>query len=350
MTDLKALFDPVRSRAPIPLEPMDGLRRRVRRRRNRRRALAAGLASVVLVGGLGVWQTTDGDGDATTEIRTADQPGEEQAAEPTFVLEERVRPPKGGRFDLRLGWASRGDERCAVVELSGGGRTSRTDACTGGPVDDVYATRFASIAGDVVLGWVEPDIEEWATDAVAVTYDSEPVRAFGGRRPFVFFTGTTAEVRIEAPFEDFRNPDLFLPLPRPEPGPNPDVDDLELTLEVTSTAVRSGGRLRTALLVRNPTNDPIPDPTCVVAGGYGIGLATPDEPEVFVASTGVTVECAGTARFLAGSRTSIPLRAFELAGQDGEPLRPGDYLAVLKLGAGAPDVDPVPVRVTEAEE
>lgn len=98
---------------------------------------------------------------------------------------------------------------------------------------------------------------------------------------------------------------------------------------LASDHVPSGETLASQLVVENPSDQAVVDADCSIGGGrYAIVPADDPEADVWVQ---VTVDCGGPYRMRPGFREESSGPDFPALTRYGDPLPPGEYLAVLEI-------------------
>lgn len=106
-----------------------------------------------------------------------------------------------------------------------------------------------------------------------------------------------------------------------------DFDGLTIRLEFDQTTVVSGEVLNSTLVVENPTTEVVTDTDCRIgAGAYALVPADDPDAEAWLQPT---VDCGGHFDMSPGFADRWDGPGFIAANKFGEPLPPGEYLAVL---------------------
>lgn len=106
-------------------------------------------------------------------------------------------------------------------------------------------------------------------------------------------------------------------------------DALAISVVLASDHVHSGDTLGSRLVVQNPSDKTVVDKDCsIVAGRYAIVPVDDPQADVWVQ---ITVDCGGPYRMKPGFREESSGPDFPAHTKHGEPLPPGDYLAVLEI-------------------
>lgn len=102
-----------------------------------------------------------------------------------------------------------------------------------------------------------------------------------------------------------------------------------ISVELASVHVTSGETLASSLVVENPSAKTVIDPDCSIGGGrYALVPVDDPDAEVWVQ---VTVDCGGPNRMEPGYREESSGPDFPAHTKYGDPLPPGEYLAVLEV-------------------
>lgn len=119
----------------------------------------------------------------------------------------------------------------------------------------------------------------------------------------------------------------------PEPAPSASgrdrFDPLSLSLEFATTTVEAGAELPTRALLENDSTEVVVDPACMIAEGR-YALVPIDQPEEELWVRPMT-DCGGPHRMPPGYREEFDGPLFFARTAGGEPLPPGEYLAVLDI-------------------
>lgn len=111
-----------------------------------------------------------------------------------------------------------------------------------------------------------------------------------------------------------------------KPGP---FDALAISVVLESDHVQSGDTLRSRLVVENASDKAVIDEDCSIGGGrYAIVPVDDPQADVWVQ---VTVDCGGPFRMKPGFREESSGPDFPAHTKYGDPLPPGEYLAVLEI-------------------
>jgi hypothetical protein len=100
-------------------------------------------------------------------------------------------------------------------------------------------------------------------------------------------------------------------------------------LELRSTTVQQGKTLRSRFILENNSPDAVVDPACVIAEGR-YALVPVDEPDAELWVRPFT-DCVGPVRYPPGYRDEYNGPDFYARTKYGDPLPPGEYLAVLDI-------------------
>jgi hypothetical protein len=106
-------------------------------------------------------------------------------------------------------------------------------------------------------------------------------------------------------------------------------DSLSISLRLHSTTVQQGETLRSRVFIENNSPDAVVDPDCVIAEGR-YALVPVDQPDAELWVRPMT-DCGGPFRMAPGFRTEHDGPDFYARTKYGEPLPPGEYLAVLDI-------------------
>ena len=106
-------------------------------------------------------------------------------------------------------------------------------------------------------------------------------------------------------------------------------DSLSISLRLRSTTVQQGKTLRSRAIIENNSSDPVVDPACVIAEGR-YALVPVDQPDAELWVRPLT-DCGGPFRMPPGYRDEYDGPDFFARTKYGEPLPPGEYLAVLDI-------------------
>lgn len=120
-------------------------------------------------------------------------------------------------------------------------------------------------------------------------------------------------------------------------------DDLTIELRLESTEVEAGGQIESEVLIRNDSDRPVTDPGCLLYAPR-FALVPEDDPDAELWGA-IVVDCSGPATMHPGEDERASGPTFRAADKYGEPLPPGDYLAVMDLERRRQDIV-VPVTVT----
>ncbi len=138
--------------------------------------------------------------------------------------------------------------------------------------------------------------------------------------------------------------------PKPAPskregeGPARRFDRLTMSLELRSDHVAPGGKIPSMVSVRNDTRRPVTDPSCLLAS-YSFALLPAESPNGELWGQ-VIVDCSGKFVMKRGYVNAYKGPTFVAADKYGEPLPPGDYVAVMEIRQRSERfVQPVTVRV-----
>jgi hypothetical protein len=132
-------------------------------------------------------------------------------------------------------------------------------------------------------------------------------------------------------------PDTSEPIrPRPQATHSPTqaaspqpLDRLSIEFVLGSDTVVTGGSLKTFLDVENNTNMTIVDRACWLGAGR-FGLIPVDDPGADLWQS-VTVDCGGPFRMKPGFIDRFSRPQIQATNMTGDPLPPGEYLAVLEI-------------------
>lgn len=106
-------------------------------------------------------------------------------------------------------------------------------------------------------------------------------------------------------------------------------DALAISVVLASDHVQSGETLGSRLVVENPSDKTVIDTDCSIGGGrYAIVPVDDPDADVWVQ---VTVDCGGPYRMKPGHREESSGPDFPAHTKYGDPLPPGEYLAVLEI-------------------
>jgi hypothetical protein len=106
-------------------------------------------------------------------------------------------------------------------------------------------------------------------------------------------------------------------------------DALAVSVVLPSTRVSSGKTLHSRLIVENPSRTTVVDPACHIAEGrYALVPVTDPDAELWVRPL---TDCGGPYRMQPGFRDEWLGPAFPAHTKFGDPLAPGEYLAVLEI-------------------
>jgi hypothetical protein len=121
-------------------------------------------------------------------------------------------------------------------------------------------------------------------------------------------------------------------LGRSEPGPATEpqrFDALAISVVLRSDQVPSGETLESRLIVENPSDTTVIDPDCSIGGGrYAIVPVDDPDADVWVQ---IVVDCGGPYSMKPGYREESSGPDFPAHTKYGDPLPPGEYLAVLEI-------------------
>ena len=106
-------------------------------------------------------------------------------------------------------------------------------------------------------------------------------------------------------------------------------DSLFISLRLRSTTVQQGKTLRSRFIIENNSPDSVVDPACVIAEGR-YALVPVDQPDSELWVRPLT-DCVGPFRMPPGYRDEHDGPNFFARNKYGEPLPPGEYLAVLDI-------------------
>ena len=106
-------------------------------------------------------------------------------------------------------------------------------------------------------------------------------------------------------------------------------DALSFSLRLDSRHLTSGSTVRGRLLVANDSRHTVVDPSCDIAEGR-YALVPADEPDAELWLRPLT-DCGGPHPMAPGFREESDGREFPAHTKFGEPLPPGEYLAVLEI-------------------
>ena len=115
----------------------------------------------------------------------------------------------------------------------------------------------------------------------------------------------------------------------PETGAPGRFDGLSVTLRLRSTTLRQGRTLRSSAVIENVSGKTVVDPACVIAEGR-YALVPVDDPDAELWVRPMT-DCPGPHRMRPGYRNEYRGPDFFARTKYGDPLPPGDYLAVLDI-------------------
>ncbi len=111
----------------------------------------------------------------------------------------------------------------------------------------------------------------------------------------------------------------------------PSASGLELALAFGTTEVTTGEELPSRLTVRNASGHDITDPACIIGSGrYALVPAEEPDAELWLQPI---VECNGPFVYTDGFVAEYDGPTFPARTMYGEPLSPGDYIAVLETDA-----------------
>lgn len=106
-------------------------------------------------------------------------------------------------------------------------------------------------------------------------------------------------------------------------------DPLVITVVLRSDHVASGGVLRSLKIVENPSDTTVTDPSCDIgAGRYALVPVSEPDAELWVQPV---VDCSGAYKMEPGFRGESSGPEFPAHTKYGDPLPPGEYLAVLEI-------------------
>lgn len=120
-------------------------------------------------------------------------------------------------------------------------------------------------------------------------------------------------------------------------------DALSISLRLRSTTVQRGKTLRSRAIIENHSPDTVVDPACLIAEGR-YALVPVDEPNAELWARPLT-DCGAPLRMPPGYRNEHRGPDFFARTKYGDPLPPGDYLAVLDIKGLSKRLE-YPVRVT----
>lgn len=106
-------------------------------------------------------------------------------------------------------------------------------------------------------------------------------------------------------------------------------DPLSISLRLASTSVQQGKTLRSRAFIENNSTKVVVDPGCVIAEGR-YALVPVDQPDAELWVRPMT-DCLGPHRMPPGYREEYDGPTFFARTMYGDPLPPGDYLAVLDI-------------------
>jgi hypothetical protein len=106
-------------------------------------------------------------------------------------------------------------------------------------------------------------------------------------------------------------------------------DSLSITLVLPSDHVPSGKSLPSRMIVQNPSDATVIDPDCHIGAGR-FGLVPVDDPDADVWVQPV-IDCGGPYTMKPGFRDEHMGPEFPAHTKYGDPLPPGEYLAVLEI-------------------
>jgi len=132
--------------------------------------------------------------------------------------------------------------------------------------------------------------------------------------------------------------------PISEPVPS-DFDGLTIRLEFDQTTVASGEVLDSTLVVENPTTEVVTDTDCRLGAGGGHALVPADDPDAEAWQGGVA-DCGGHFDMPPGFADRWHGPDFIAANKFGDPLPPGEYLAVLDIDGRSTRLS-YPVTISE---
>jgi hypothetical protein len=106
-------------------------------------------------------------------------------------------------------------------------------------------------------------------------------------------------------------------------------DALAISVDLRSSRVTSGKTLYSHLIVENPSDTTVIDPSCTLASGrYALVPVSDPDAELWVQPV---VDCDGPYKMKPGFRAEWSGPAFPAHTKYGDPLPPGEYLAVLEI-------------------
>jgi hypothetical protein len=106
-------------------------------------------------------------------------------------------------------------------------------------------------------------------------------------------------------------------------------DALAISVVLRSDHVPSGETLESRLIVENPSDTTVIDPDCSIGGGrYAIVPVDDPDADLWVQ---VVVDCGGPYSMKPGYREESSGPHFPAHTKYGDPLPPGEYLAVLEI-------------------
>lgn len=120
-------------------------------------------------------------------------------------------------------------------------------------------------------------------------------------------------------------------------------DDLTITLELSSSSVRSGRQVDSTLKVVNNSGRTITDPACLI-GSARYALVPEDDPGAELWLQPI-VDCGGGFKMPDGFVGIYQDRTFPAKSGDGEPLPPGRYIAALEIDGYSERLEQ-PIEVT----
>lgn len=105
------------------------------------------------------------------------------------------------------------------------------------------------------------------------------------------------------------------------------LDELYVELRLNKDSVEAGSRVGSVLIVENRTETPITDPECYL-GSPSFGILKQADAELWQARV---LNCGGPYTIAPGERQQSQGPDFAASTQTGEPLEPGQYLAVAEF-------------------
>ena len=149
--------------------------------------------------------------------------------------------------------------------------------------------------------------------------------------------------RTDSLLEGFSTETICEPFLRNQSSRVRGFDPLYMELELRSGSVPVGGKVGSLLHVRNDSGETVVDPACRLSA-WRFGLVPADDPsgEIWQA---VVVDCGDEFRMEPGFEDTFDGHDFSATTPTGEPLPPGEYLAVLEI-EGRSERLTAPVTVT----